>query len=48
MDAGLGFLEQLGPSLQKVLPMLDERSRRLVLGWLPRLRGMAGQAGSRG
>ena len=28
----MGVLGQLGPALLKVLPMLDERSRRLVLG----------------
>jgi hypothetical protein len=32
MDADVGFLGQLGPSLLRVLPMLDERARRLVLG----------------
>jgi hypothetical protein len=42
MDAGLGFLEQLGPSLQKVLPMLDERSRRLVLGMAAEAEGDGG------
>jgi len=42
MDAGLGFLEQLGPSLQKVLPMLDERSRRLVLGMAAEAAGEGG------
>ena len=42
MDAGLGFLEQLGPSLQKVLPMLDERSRRLVLGMAAEAEGEGG------
>jgi hypothetical protein len=34
-DSGIGtdegLLGQLGPELLKVLPMLDERSRRLVL-----------------
>jgi hypothetical protein len=31
-DADGDFLGRLGPSLRQVLPMLDERSRRLVLG----------------
>ena len=42
MDAELGFLGQLGPSLLKVLPMLDERSRRLVLGMAAEAEGMGG------
>jgi hypothetical protein len=42
MDAGSGFLGQLGPSLQKVLPMLDERSRRLVLGMAAEAEGEGG------
>jgi hypothetical protein len=42
MDADLGFLEQLGPSLMKVLPMLDERSRRLVLGMAADAEGKGG------
>jgi Rhodopirellula transposase DDE domain len=42
MDAGPGFLEQLGPSLRKVLPMLDERSRRLVLGMAAEAEGEGG------
>jgi len=32
MDADQGFLGRLEPALVQVLPMLDERSRRLVLG----------------
>jgi hypothetical protein len=42
MDADLGFLGQLGPSLVKVLPMLDERSRRLVLGMAAEAEGKGG------
>ncbi|HET9968068.1 MAG TPA: ISAzo13 family transposase [Streptosporangiaceae bacterium] len=42
MDAGVGFLGQLGPSLLKVLPLLDERSRRLVLGMAAEAEGQGG------
>jgi len=42
MDAGTGFLGQLGPSLLKVLPLLDERSRRLVLGMAAEAEGKGG------
>jgi Rhodopirellula transposase DDE domain len=42
MDGELGFLGQLGPSLLKVLPMLDERSRRLVLGMAAEAEGKGG------
>ena len=42
MDAELGFLGQLGPALLKVLPMLDERSRRLVLGMAAEAEGKGG------
>ena len=42
MDADLGFLEQLGPSLLKALPLLDERSRRLVLGMAAEAEGKGG------
>jgi hypothetical protein len=42
MDADLGFLGQLGPALLKVLPMLDERSRRLVLGVAAEAEGEGG------
>jgi hypothetical protein len=42
MDAGAGFLGQLGPSLLKVLPLLDERSRRLVLGMAAEAEGKGG------
>jgi Rhodopirellula transposase DDE domain len=42
MDAGMGFLGQLGPSLLKVLPLLDERSRRLVLGMAAEAEGNGG------
>ena len=42
MAADLGFLAQLGPALLKVLPMLDERSRRLVLGMAAEAEGKGG------
>jgi hypothetical protein len=42
MDAETGFLGQLGPALVKVLPMLDERSRRLVLGMAAEAEGRGG------
>src|ERR1700730_17158435 len=42
MDAETGFLGQLGPSLLKVLPLLDERSRRLVLGMAAEAEGEGG------
>lgn len=42
MGAELGFLGQLGPALRKVLPMLDERSRRLVLGMAAEAEGEGG------
>ena len=42
MDADPGFLGQLGPSLLKVLPLLDERSRRLVLGMAAEAAGEGG------
>ncbi len=42
MDAETGFLGQLGPALLKVLPMLDERSRRLVLGMAAEAEGKGG------
>ena len=38
----MGFLGQLGPSLLKVLPLLDERSRRLVLGMAADAEGKGG------
>ena len=38
----MGFLGQLGPALVKVLPMLDERSRRLVLGMAAEAEGKGG------
>jgi hypothetical protein len=43
MGADERFLGQLGPELLKVLPMLDERSRRLVLGMAA---GAAGEGGT--
>src|SRR4249919_163706 len=42
MDAEMGVLGQLGPALLKVLPMLDERSRRLVLGMAAEAEGKGG------
>src|SRR5260370_41938265 len=42
MDADPGFLGQLGPSLLKVLSLLDERSRRLVLGMAAEAEGKGG------
>ena len=38
----MGFLGQLGPALLKTLPMLDERSRRLVLGMAAEAEGEGG------
>ena len=45
-DADADFLERLGPSMLKVLPLLDERSRRLVLGMAARAAGEGGTGGS--
>ena len=42
MGADAGFLGQMGPELQVLLPMLDERSRRLVLGMAARAAGEGG------
>src|ERR1700733_5992483 len=42
MGADAGLLELMGPELRRGLPMLDERSRRLVLGMV------AGAAGGGG
>jgi Rhodopirellula transposase DDE domain len=42
MDAEMGFLGQLRPALLKVLPMLDERSGRLVLGMAAEAEGKGG------
>src|SRR5487761_1551925 len=42
MGADEGFLGQLGPALLQVLPMLDERSRRLVLGMAAAAEGEGG------
>jgi hypothetical protein len=44
MGADEGFLGQLGPALQMVLPRLDERSRRLVLGMAAEAAGKGGTA----
>ena len=38
----MGFPGQLGPALLNVLPMLDERSRRLVLGMAAEAEGKRG------
>ena len=42
MGVDADFLERLGPELQSVLPRLDERSRRLVLGMAARAAGEGG------
>src|SRR5437764_6063777 len=42
MSADTGFLGRVGPELQLLLPMLDERSRRLVLGAVARAAGDGG------
>ena len=42
MGADAGFLGRLGPELELLLPMLDERSRRLVLGAVARAAGQGG------
>src|SRR5487761_1261248 len=42
MGADADFLGRLGPELQLVLPMLDERSRRLVPGMSARAAGEGG------
>jgi hypothetical protein len=42
MSADAEFLGRLGPSLVTVLPMLDERSRRLVMGMAARAAGDGG------
>jgi Rhodopirellula transposase DDE domain len=42
MDAELGFLGQLAPSLLRLLPLLEERSRRLVLGMAAEAEGEGG------
>ena len=41
-DADAGFLGQLKPALVRVLPMLDERSGRLVLGMAAQAAGDGG------
>jgi hypothetical protein len=43
MGADAGFLGRLGPELELLLPMLDERSRRLVLGAVARAAGGDGR-----
>jgi hypothetical protein len=42
MSADTEFLGRLGPELELLLPMLDERSRRLVLGMTARAAGDGG------
>jgi Rhodopirellula transposase DDE domain len=42
MGVDAGFLGRMGPQLQVVLPMLDERARRLVLGMTARAAGDGG------
>jgi hypothetical protein len=42
MSADAGFLGRMGPELQLLLPMLDERARRLVLGAVARAAGDGG------
>ena len=42
MGADADFLGRMGPELQLVLPMLDERARRLVLGMAARAAGEGG------
>jgi hypothetical protein len=42
MGADADFLGRVGPELQLVLPMLDERARRLVLGMAARAAGDGG------
>jgi hypothetical protein len=44
MGADADFLERLGPSLLELLPRLDERSRRLVLGAAAAAAGEGGTA----
>jgi hypothetical protein len=43
MGADTGFLGRLGPELELLLPMLDERARRLVLGAVARAAGEDGR-----
>ena len=42
MGADADFLGRVGPELELVLPMLDERARRLVLGMAARAAGEGG------
>jgi len=42
MGANAEFLTQMGPSVELLLPMLDERSRRLVLGAVAQAAGDGG------
>ena len=44
MGADAGFLGRLGPELLRLLPMLDERSRRLALGMAAAAAGEGGTA----
>ncbi len=43
MGADSGLLKQMGPELELLLPLLDERSRRLVLGAVARAAGEGGR-----
>ena len=42
MSANAEFLKRIGPQLELLLPVLDERSRRLMLGAVARAAGTAG------
>jgi hypothetical protein len=42
MSANAGFLERIGPELELLLPELDEKARRLVLGAVARAAGDGG------
>ncbi|HXZ73920.1 MAG TPA: ISAzo13 family transposase [Streptosporangiaceae bacterium] len=44
MGADAGFLGRLGPELARLLPMLDERSRRLAMGMAAAAAGEGGTA----
>ena len=42
MGANAGFLELIGPELELLLPVLDEKARRLTLGAVARAAGDGG------
>ena len=42
MSAGAEFLRRIGPELELLLPVLDEKSRRLTLGMVARAAGDGG------